>query len=159
MKHIKGFLLAILLLSGLWTQPVSAQRGEKTLGVAGGYATFNNSGYAKIYFQYSFSDHIRIAPELGYVFKHKGLSSYEGSVDMQFPFRISKGFHLYPLAGVTFNNWNREEMNNISRIGADFGGGADLYITSNLKLSIQGKYSIMKTCGSGYFDLGFGYIF
>ncbi|MBD5203281.1 MAG: hypothetical protein HDS82_00190 [Bacteroidales bacterium] len=137
----------------------SAQRGEKTLGVAGGYATYNDGGYANIYFQYTFADHFRIAPEMGYVFRSEGASAFTMSVDMQFPFRVARGLSLYPLAGLTFNNWSYRHDGHATRAGADFGGGIDLYLTSNLKLTLQGKYSVMNDTGGGYIGMGIGYVF
>lgn len=147
------------LATFIMPQTAMAQKGEKTLGVAGGLATYNNGGYANIYFQYSFLDHVRIAPEIGYVFRNEGKSAFEMSVDMQFPFRLAKGFGVYPLAGVTFNNWSYRGGGHASRVGVDFGGGFDINLTSNLKLSLQGKYSMMNDTGGGFFDMGIGYVF
>lgn len=137
----------------------SAQSGEKTLGVAGGFSTYNNGGYAGIYFQYSFADHVRIAPELGYVFRNEGASAFAMSVDAQFPFRIARGFGIYPLAGITYNNWSYIGDGHASRLGANIGAGLDFYLTSNFKLTLQGKYSMMNDTSGGFLNLGFGYVF
>lgn len=137
----------------------SAQKGEMTLGIAGGYATYNNGGYANIYFQYSFAKHVRIAPEIGYMFRNEGKSGLEVSVDMQFPFRLANRFSIYPLAGVTLNNWNYRGDGHATRFGADFGAGFDINLTSHLKLTLQGKYSLMNDTSGGFFDMGIGYVF
>lgn len=137
----------------------SAQKGEMTLGLAGGYATYNDGGYADIYFQYTFAPHFRIAPEIGYVFRNQGCSAFETSVDMHFPFRLAKGFGIYPLVGVTLNDWNYQHEGHATRFGADFGAGFDIYLTSYLKLSLQGKYSLMNDTGGGFFNAGIGYVF
>lgn len=157
LSAIASALLVAISLIG--AQEVSAQRGEKTLGVAGGFATYNNGGYADLYFQYSFANHFRIAPEIGYVFRNEGKSAFELSVDMHFPFRIARGFAVYPLAGFTFNNWSYAGDGHASRAGADFGAGFDIYLTSNLKLNLQGKYSLMNDTGGGFFNMGIGYVF
>lgn len=136
-----------------------AQRGEKVVGIAGGYATHNDGGYANVYFQYGFADHVRIAPEVGYVFRNDGKSAFEASVDMHFPFRLARGFNIYPLAGVTFNSWNKEHHDTLNRAGFDFGAGFDIYLTSYLKLTLQGKYSLMNDTSGGFFDMGIGYVF
>lgn len=136
-----------------------AQRGEKTLGVMGGYAGYNNSGLAGVYFQYGITDHVRVAPEIGCAFRNNGKSGFFISADMQFPFRIVRGFSLYPLAGVTMNSWSKVGSNTLNRAGLDFGGGAELYLTSSLKISLEGKYSLMKSTSGAFVNLGLGYVF
>lgn len=161
-RILKKISLAIvaagtLLFAGATDSP--AQRGEKTLGLAGGFATYNNGGYADIYFQYSFANHFRIAPEVGYVFRNEGKSAFEVSVDMHFPFRLARGFNIYPLAGLTLNNWTYHGDGHATRGGFDFGGGFDIYLTSNLKLNLQGKYSLMNDTSGGFINMGIGYVF
>lgn len=138
-----------------------AQRGEKTLGIAGGYSGYNNSGYLKAYFQYSIIDHLRLAPEIGFSFKgdHGGASAFEAALDVQAPFRIARGFALYPLAGFSFNSWNYDHAGTANRAGFDLGGGMELKVTPNLKFSLQGKYSFMNNTGGCWIDLGIGYVF
>ncbi len=160
-KALQKVVTAVAMAAALigFSQEADAQRGEKTLGIAGGYASYNNGGYTDIYFQYTFANHFRIAPEIGYVFRNDGASAFEMSVDMHFPFRVAKGFAVYPLAGLTFNNWSYRHGGHASRGGADFGGGLDLYLTSNLKLTLQGKYSLMNDTGGAFVGMGIGYVF
>ncbi len=159
--NLKRSIFAIaVIVAGLFSFGASAQKGEMTLGVAGGYATHNDGGYADIYFQYTLAPHVRIAPEVGYVFRNEGESAFEFSTDLHFPFRLAKGFNIYPLVGFTLNSWNCEHCDDTyTRVGADFGAGFDIYLTSNFKLSIQGKYSLMNDCSGGFFNMGFGYVF
>lgn len=153
-------VVGLVMAFGLFCpSEANAQRGEKTLGLAGGFATYNDGGYADIYFQYSFANHFRIAPEIGYIFRNDGISGFEMSVDMHFPFRIARGFGIYPLVGFTFNNWDYYDDGHASRAGADFGAGFDIYLTSNLKLNLQGKYSVMNDTSGGFFNMGIGYVF
>lgn len=158
---IKSIICSVALASACIAAPEAyAQRGEKTLGVAGGFASYNTSGIIDVYFQYSFAEHVRIAPEVGYMFQNNGKSGFEVSVDMHFPFRVAKGFKLYPLAGITFNNWSYSAQDtSVSRGGFDVGGGLDLYFTSQLKMSVQGKYSLMQDTHGAYATIGLGYIF
>lgn len=138
----------------------SAQRGEKTLGVAGGYSGYNNSGYLKAYFQYTIIEHVRLAPEIGYSFKgDHGASAFEAALDVQAPFRVARGFALYPLAGFSFNSWNYEHGGTDNRACFDLGGGMELKVTPNLKFSLQGKYSFTNNTGGCWIDLGIGYVF
>lgn len=164
MKKLTIVIMSAIALIASFT-PLQAQakgdagKGEKTLGLMGGFATYNSGGFMNLYFQYTFIPHIRIAPEIGYVFRNEGKSAFEMSVDMHFPFRIVRGFHVYPLIGVTFNNWNYSNDGSASRVGGNIGAGFDIYMTSYLKLTLQGKYSIMNDTDGGFFGLGIGYVF
>ena len=91
MKRIKLLAVAVIALIGaLAPASAQAQRGEKTLGVMGGFATYNDGGFTDVYFQYSFANHFRLAPDLGYVFRNDGKSAFVLDVDLHFPFRIVK---------------------------------------------------------------------
>ncbi len=158
--YAKIFTAAVLLCGACAPMmTASAQKGEKTLGVMGGFATYNNGGFTDLYFQYTFHPHIRGAADVGYVFRNDGRSAFAFDIDVQFPFRIVKGFGVYPLVGFTFNNWNYQHAGNAARAGANFGAGFDLYLTSNLKMTLQGKYSLMDDTSGGFFGLGLGYVF
>lgn len=160
MKKIFALAFAAMIsVAGFFPTQVMAQKGEKTLGIAGGFATYNDGGFVDVYFQYSFADHVRIAPDLGYAFRNEGKSAFLLDVDVHFPFRVAKAFSLYPLVGFTFNNWSYRHDGNASRAGANFGAGFEIYMTSNLKLSFQGKYSLMNDTSGGFFDMGIGYVF
>lgn len=158
----RHLLSALLFLGGTTLLPATATaaaKGEKTLGVAGGYASYNNGGQANVYFQYSFSSHVRLAPEIGYVFRNEHKSAFECSVDVHFPFRLARGFNVYPLTGLTLNNWTYEHGKHLTRGGFDFGAGFDLYMTSSLKLNLQGKYSLMNDTSGCFLQMGIGYVF
>lgn len=160
MKKISILIIAIAAVLGAFMPAkAQAQKGEKTLGLMGGFATYNNGGFTDVYFQYTFADHFRIAPDLGYVFRNDNKSAFVLDVDMHFPFRVARGFAVYPLAGFTFNNWSYRHVDNASRAGANFGAGFDLYLTSYLKLTLQGKYSLMNDTSGGFFGFGIGYVF
>lgn len=152
-------IFALLFAAVMIPMEMSAQKGEKTLGISGGYASYNDGGYTDVYFQYTFADHFRIAPDIGYAFRSEGKSAFLLDVDMQFPFRIAKGFGAYPLVGFTYNNWNYRHGDNASRAGANFGAGFDIYLTSYLKLSLEGKYSLMNDTSGAFFGMGIGYVF
>lgn len=134
-------------------------RGEMSVGVNGGVATYNSGGYMNLDFQYTFINHLRIAPDIGYVFRNDGKSAFIMDVDLHFPFRVARGFALYPLVGFTFNNWNYEHGGSASRAGGNIGAGMELYVTSYLKLMLQGKYSLMDDTSGGFIGLGIGYVF
>lgn len=153
------FIAAALLSLLLPATTANAQKGEKALGVMGGFSTYNNGGFVNVNFQYGIANHVTLAPDLGYSFRNDGKSAFLLDVDVRFPFTVTKGFAIYPLVGFTFNNWNYQGGGNASRAGANFGAGFDFYLTSNLKLSLMGKYSVMNDTSGGFFGLGVGYLF
>lgn len=134
-------------------------KGKMKLGVMGGYASHNTSGYVGVDFQYNFSNHVRIAPDVLYVFPNKSKSAFLIDVDIHIPFRVARGLALYPLAGAQYSYWTHRNDDNYSRIGLNAGAGLELYITPRLKVSLQGKYSFAKDASGCYAGLGVGYIF
>lgn len=161
-KLVKILLVGVglCMMSFVCPNEVDAQRGQKSIGLIGGYGSYNKSGYADLYFQYTFASHVRIAPELGYMFRNNDLSGFNFNIDMHFPFRISRGVNVYPLAGVAFNSWKYEPVDNsINKFGLNFGVGLELYFTSNLKLFVQGKYSLLDDTDGVFAGVGIGYVF
>lgn len=163
-NRLKLLLIAtLLLISAFCSVKVAAKsnsvKGEKTLGIRGGYASYNESGYNSIFFEYTFAPHFRISPEIGYVYSHYRKTAFKLDADMQFPFRIVSGLQIYPLAGLAFNNWSYKDDSSKSRLGADLGAGLDFYMTQNLKLNVQAKYSWLPDVSGLFAGLGIGYIF
>ncbi len=152
-------ILATLVMILLGAPKASAQKGEMTLGLNGGFATYNSGGYTNLFFQYTPVNHIRLAPEIGYVFRNEHKSAFNLAVDVHFPFKLAKGFSVYPLVGFVFNSWKYQGAGTANRAGVDFGGGFDIYLTNYLKLSLQGKYSMMNDTDGGFLGMGIGYVF
>lgn len=158
-KLFSALFLSFAALGATCAFPLSANAESKTLGFAGGFSSYNNGGYGKIYFQCPIVTHVRIAPEMAYVFRNENKSGFEFSVDAQFPFKIARGVDIYPLAGLTINNWTYKHDGHATRAGIDFGAGFDFNLTPTLKLTLQGKYSAMNDTGGAFFDVGIGYNF
>ncbi|MBD5185986.1 MAG: porin family protein [Bacteroides sp.] len=163
--------LCVCLLMALITAVTAGgvERGEKTLGLRGGYNTRNESGVAGVYFQYAFSRHVRLAPNVDYVFRNKGTDAYSCNINVHFPlyFGSSTRFDLYPLAGVNFISWNHRLNNSdgidtssrVSRLGLNAGAGAEYYCTPTLKLCVEAKCNFVEANTSGVFSIGIGYVF
>lgn len=160
-KYLKRALTVVIASVALLSvsSAASAQTGEKTIGISGGFATHNSGGFTEVYMHYTIVPHVRLAPDLGYVFRNEGKSAFVFDVDLHFPFRIARGFDIYPLAGFAFNNWSYQGGGHDTRCGMNIGGGFDVYLTKQLKLTLQGKYSMMNDTDGGFIGMGIGYNF
>lgn len=161
MKRMRSFVAALSVMAGLIGLPFDAESAprELSIGLGGGYTGYNNGGYAKLYFHYQPFKYLRLSPEVGYMIKNDNKSGIEFSFDLHSPFRVGRGVSVYPLVGFTANQWHITDQGNTTKVGLDLGAGLDLYMTSNLKINFQGKYSFMKKTSGCFIDLGVAYIF
>lgn len=162
MKKITTILIAAMTMIclALPQEAYAFGKGEKSLGVNGGYAGYNEGGYMSVSFNWEFANHFRLAPDIGYAFRNQGKSAFFFDIDMQFPFKLVRGFGIYPLAGLTVNNWHYSGTNSsTTRAGGNVGLGFDIYFTSYLKLNVQGKYSIMDDLSGCFIGMGVSYVF
>ncbi len=60
---VRKITVMIVAIAGVLASafPAYAQKGEKTLGIAYGFASYNTSGYVDVYFQYSFAEHVCVS--------------------------------------------------------------------------------------------------
>jgi len=145
-------------------------KGEKSLGPKIGYASRNSSAVAGLVFQYTFSQHLRIAPEIGCVFRHKNQDAFLADINFHVPFGLldTDKVALYPLAGLAFNSWalhghdsveDVDVTSHVNRFGLNLGAGFDLRCSSTLKLNLEAKYTLVKSYSSAYITLGISYVF
>ena len=151
-----GMLFALMLLTPL-AASAQFERGEKSVGAKLGYVDKNNSASMGLVFQYSFSHHLRVAPEIGCVFKHKNMDAFTIDFNFHTPFTFTgEKAALYPLAGLNYSSWNRtmpralvDETDDIttrtSRFGLNLGAGFELRCSRTLKLGIEAKYTLIKS--------------
>ena len=151
-------------------QAYAAEKGEKSVGLKGGYTTVNHSAAAGLYFQYSFSDHFRLAPDVDYVFRHDRSDALAINLNAQFPIAIaSERFSIYPFAGLSYGIWshhNRADSegstggtSRVKRFGLNGGAGVEMRVTPTLKLMAEARYSWIRHYDGGFFGVGIGYIF
>lgn len=163
------FLAVVILLIASSPQAAALGRGEKSLGLRGGYNTRNESAVTGLYFQYSFSRHFRLAPNVDYVFRHNGTDAYSANINTHFPIAFDRNerFGMYPFTGVNFISWNhrlnnvdgQDASSRVSRLGLNFGVGLEFYCTKSLKIHAEGKFNLVKAYSSGVFNIGIGYVF
>jgi len=162
-----AFAAAFMMVLLATSHSSMAQKGESTFGLQAGYTSTNKSAVAGLFFQYSFSDALRIAPQAGCVFRNEGLDAFQADVNMHFPlcFTPSRA-QLYPIAGMNFSSWtchnaveNTEATDRKSRLGGNVGIGFQLKATPSLKLKIEGVYTVMKQYSTFAATIGIGYVF
>lgn len=159
MKKIIWIFIALIAIMPI---DINAQKGEKTMGILGGYNTRNQSGIAGIFFQYRFSRYFRLSPDIQYVFQHKGLSAFQINGNAQFPLKLNSKFNFYPLVGITYTSWKEsvgDLNNNYNKFGANFGGGFEYMAMPTMKIFAEGKYNWIEKFPSGAISVGIGYIF
>lgn len=164
MKRKIAFI--IICLSVVFSNNIFAQRGEKAMGIMGGFNTQNTSGVAGIYFQYRFSKYFRLSPDFQYSFQHNGIKSFAFNGNAHFPLALDTKLNFYPLVGITYQSWSNNQNKNegersetFNRFGGNVGAGFEYMATPTLKISVEGKYSLIKSYPSAVFTLGLGYLF
>lgn len=168
---IKKLFIAFFMLAATLGASAQLVRGEKSLGVKIGYASENSAPVAGLTFQYAFSSHLRIAPELGCAFRHHDKDALLVDLNLHVPFGLTEGGKvlLYPLAGLAFNSWNKHRdsiidqdadvTTHVNRFGVNLGAGFDLRCTETLKLNLEAKYTLVKSYSSAYITAGISYMF
>ena len=174
MNHItkRNILTAAIAIFVMALAPLTASaegRGDKTVGLRGGYNTHNESAVAGLFFQYRFSEHFRLSPLVEYVFKHRDTDATSINLNAQFPIDFAMDrWSFYPFAGVNYTNWSRDVVSEATRIretqrdnkfGLNFGAGLECHVTSTLKLFVEAKYSLVEHHQAGAFMGGIGYLF
>ena len=130
-------------------------KGEKTVGLTGGYHSYNSAPVAGIEFTYRFGRHFRLAPQVAYVFRHRDTDAMAIDINAQFPFDISPRWDIFPYAGLTYSSWTRHGSlrewaddhdvgNRTSRLGINAGAGAYLNVSEGLRLGISAGYTAVK---------------
>ena len=165
MKGLRYMVAAVVGLAAIFSvnEAQAFGKGEMSVGLTGGFASYNESGYVSMNYQWECANHVRIAPEIGYIMSNDHKSGFMSNGDVHFPFQLVRGFGIYPLAGIAFNNWHYNkhyyEETNRSRMGVNVGLGFDVYFTNFFKMSLQGRYSIMPQTSGVFVGLGLSYVF
>lgn len=157
----------VILLSCAGTAAMGqTERGEKSFGVKAGYEGRNVSGLAGLVFQYSFSRHVRIAPQVGVVFRHRNTDALLVDVDMHFPLTLGgERAAFYPIVGVAFNSWSNKDdskedvISHTNNVGGNAGIGFELRCMPSMKISLEGRYTIIPHNPNMQVMAGIAYIF
>lgn len=162
-------LLYIAITAMIFSTTASTQAGEKTIGLRTGYNTRAHAPIAGLFFQYRFSDHFGIAPNVDYYFRYNNADALSLNVNTHFPISLTQTgkVSFYPLAGLNYTSWNYHHnqiesddvSSRISRLGLNAGAGVEFRATPTLKLSAEAKATLIKQYSSGSFTVSIGYIF
>jgi len=141
-----------------------AQKGIKAVGAHVGYGFEIESIGLGLKFQYNVTDNIRLEPSMNYFFKNDGINQFDVNANAHYLFPIASNVRVYPLAGLTFARWNldyeiEEFSTDVSRLGVNLGGGAEMDITDNLFINCELKYQFVSDFDQTVFNIGIAYMF
>ncbi|MBD5202441.1 MAG: porin family protein [Bacteroides sp.] len=177
MKFLRNiFIIFALMASVTFTAEAQIEKGQKSLGFHGGYATYNTSALAGVSFQYAFSRHFRLAPSVDYIFDHKDVDGLMFCLDYHGPVALNSArtVYFYHLLGLNYASWHHgrpkfdsvEEMapgedvsSRDNNFGLDVGAGFEWYVRPTLRLSLEGKFNWIRHANTGLFYLGISYVF
>ena len=148
-------LVFIALVSIFFAMDASAQysRGDKAFGVRAGFESRNTSAVAGISFEYTLSRHVRLAPEIDLIFRHKNMDAGAFAINVDFPLQLRNDRSaFYPMAGLVYRSWAKhthsgEAKDNIDRtnaLGLNLGAGYEARLSNTCKFSIEAVYTLQR---------------
>lgn len=169
---IRPALMSLIIMLSALSMQCAAQtmRGDKSFGPKAGYVSRNSSAVGGLVFEYSFSRHVRIAPQAAIIFRHNDLDGFTADVDVHFPFAFAaERAAFYPLAGVGFTSWGHhsvaadDETKDVTThtnvFGFNCGAGIEYYCKRSLKLSLEARYSLMRHYPTACVTAGIAFVF
>lgn len=168
-RRLLAILFIFICTGAFFSANAQYESGTKSFGPKVGFVSRNTSAVAGITFDYTFSRHFRLAPEVGVIFRHKGLDGLSVDVNAQFPFPFQGGrAAFYPLAGLDYTSWGvhrydelkaKDVTNRRNGLGLNVGAGLEFYCTSSLKLSVEGRYTFLRHYPTAFATVGIAYVF
>ena len=166
--------LIAIIFSAAPVDARSPYKGQKSIGLYGGYSTHTESAVAGLYYQYRFTRALRIAPSVDYVFRSKNQDSYNFDFNVHFPIRLdaADNANFYPIAGLGYSAiYHRCNDSNLTvddatdsshrydRVGINLGGGFEYFVNSTLRVAVEGKWRLREDYSTGLFTVAIGYRF
>jgi len=174
MKKIYSLMLCAMM--ALSCQTVSAQKGEKAVGLNFSYGSkFEQMGVG-IKGQYHFTNHFRGEASFDSFFKKDGVSMWDINFNFHYVIPIAQGLKVYPLVGLTYTHWSSDldvEVDSdgwgfdISidggtskdEVGANIGGGFQIDFSPNFSFNFEAKYQLISDFDQAVISLGIAYRF
>ena len=137
-----------------------AQKGIQAAGVNLSYGTEIESLGIGVKYQYNFTDNLRFEPSVNYFFENNGVDMFDLNANVHYLCPMASNIRVYPLAGLTFSSWDAgKSFDNVTRLGVNLGGGAEMDITDKLMLNFELKYQLVNDFDQAIFNLGIAYMF
>ncbi|MBQ8442692.1 MAG: porin family protein [Bacteroides sp.] len=140
-----------------------AQKGIQAAGVHLTYGTEIESFGIGVKYQYNITDNIRLEPSMNYFFENKGVDQFDLNANVHYLFPMASNIRVYPLAGLTFARWDGKGNgfidDDVTRLGVNVGGGAEMDITDKLMLNFELKYQFVSDFDQAIFNIGIAYMF
>lgn len=164
-----AILFIIMVLTATTDAYAQVERGQKSFGPKVGFVSNNTSATAGLTFEYAFSRHVRIAPEVGIIFRNKDRDALIADLNVQFPIGFANGkAAFYPLVGANFTSWGRhytsseddkDVTSHTNVLGLNAGAGLELNCGSSLRLSLEARYTLMEHYPTAFVTAGIAYVF
>lgn len=140
-----------------------AQKGIQAAGVHLTYGTEIESFGIGVKYQYNITDNIRLEPSMNYFFENKGVDQFDLNANAHYLIPLASNIRVYPLAGLTFARWDGKGNgfidDDVTRLGVNAGGGAEMDITDKLMLNFELKYQFVSDFDQAIFNIGVAYMF
>lgn len=154
---MKKFLfLMVAVIMGIGS--MSAQKGEKSLGINLNYGSEVETVGLGAKFQYGFTQAIRGEIAFNHFFEKDGLKMWDLEATAHYLLPLSERTTFYPLAGVCFTKASVAGWSE-SKWGANLGGGIEFDLVDNLKLDFEAKYQLVSDMDQAIISVGISYKF
>lgn len=169
--------ITVIIASVICCNPLDAfcdeYRGEKSVGLRGGFTTVNTTATAGLYFSYRFSKYLRFSPKMEYAFRHNSSDAFSFNFDCEMPLSISstQRVNVYPIVGLNYTtistkyhymideNRSDDSSDRSNNFGLNVGGGIEFFATPTLRLAFESKCLVIKKNTGGWFSVSVGYRF
>ncbi len=169
--RILSVIIAVIIALCVNTASAQLSAGEFAVQANLGYMSKISSATGAVGFNYAITKGLRIAPEIGGVFRNKHQDAFTADFNFHFPFSFATSLAaLYPLVGVNYTAWTHHVESSADdefgggdschrRLGLNAGAGFDLKVNSNIMLFAEAKYCIISDYASRQIAFGAAYIF
>ncbi|MCM1293387.1 MAG: hypothetical protein NC111_06045 [Bacteroides sp.] len=174
------FLIAIAILSSTtaFAESPNSFKGQKSVGLRGGFTTRNTTASAGLYFSYRFTEHFRFAPKIDYAFRHKDVDAFSFNFDAEMPIALDAAtnrVNFYPIAGLNYTtatshaakmvaqraavDTSDDSSQRYNRFGLNLGAGIEYFASPTLRLAFEAKCQLLKQMTGGWLIVSIGYVF
>ena len=138
MKKLR--LAAVTVILSLCTICAAQAQERGNFGLGPRLGVYARTGGEPVYgigaeLRYNISDPVRVAPSVTWLFNSE--CSLEAACDLHFMIRTGRHWHIYPLAGVSFNDIRGWNFGIDAGLGTDYAVGRHIDISAGVKWLIE----------------------